>query len=135
MLLSLDEMVASLAEELRATGELENTYVFFTSDNGYHLGEHRLDRGKRTAYEEAIKVPLVVRGPGTLAGGSAEQMALNVDLAPTIAELAGVTAPTFVDGRSLVPLLGGAPPSASWRSAFLIEHWSVGSVDFDTAPT
>ena len=65
MLLSLDEMVAGLVEELRATGEFDNTYVFFTSDNGYHLGEHRLDKGKRTAYEEAIKVPLVVRGPGT----------------------------------------------------------------------
>ena len=65
MLLSLDEMVAHLVEELRATGELENTYVFFTSDNGYHLGEHRLKLGKRTAYEEAIRVPLTVRGRPT----------------------------------------------------------------------
>ena len=62
-------------------------------------------------------------------------MALNIDLAPTIAELAGATAPTFVDGRSLVPLLDGPSPAASWRSAFLIEHWSGGNVDFDTAPT
>jgi N-acetylglucosamine-6-sulfatase len=62
MLLSLDEMVAGLIEELRATGELENTYLFFTSDNGYHLGEHRLKVGKRTIYEEAARIPLAVRG-------------------------------------------------------------------------
>jgi N-acetylglucosamine-6-sulfatase len=58
----LDEMVAGLIEELQATGELETTYIFFTSDNGYHLGEHRIKVGKRTAYEEAARVPLVMRG-------------------------------------------------------------------------
>jgi len=125
LLLSLDEMVAGLVEELRAAGELENTYVFFTSDNGYHLGEHRIGLGKRTVYEEAVRVPLAVRAPGVPAGRAVEQMALNVDFAPTIAELAGVSAPSFVDGRSLVPLLGATPP-ATWRSDFLIEHWNGG---------
>jgi arylsulfatase A-like enzyme len=133
MLLSLDEMVAGLIEELRAAGELENTYVLFTSDNGYHLGEHRLNMGKRTVYEEDVKVPLVMRGPGVSAGRTAEQMALNIDLAPTVAELAGVSAPAFVDGRSLVPLLEGAPP-ATWRSAFLLEHWSGGRAHHRSAP-
>ena len=56
-MLAVDEMVASLVEELEAAGELENTYVFFTSDNGYHLGEHRLRQGKKTPYEEAARVP------------------------------------------------------------------------------
>src|SRR5215218_9233074 len=60
-MLAVDEMVASLLEELEAAGELENTYVFFTSDNGYHLGEHRLRQGKKTPYEEAARVPLLVR--------------------------------------------------------------------------
>jgi arylsulfatase A-like enzyme len=121
MLLSLDEMVAGLIGELKATGELNNTYVFFTSDNGYHLGEHRIDLHKNTPYEEAIRVPLVVRGPGVLAGRTVDEMTLNIDFAPTIAELAGVSAPKFVDGRSLVPLLS-ATPSATWRSAFLLER-------------
>ncbi len=81
MLLSLDEMVAGLVEELRATGELDNTYLFFSSDNGYHLGEHRVVVGKRTVYEENVRVPLAVRGPGVSAGRVVEETALNVDLA------------------------------------------------------
>jgi len=90
MLLSLDEMVAGLIEEMEAAGKLDNTYVFFTSDNGYHLGEHRVGLGKRTVYEEAVRVPLAVRGPGVPAGASAKEMSLNIDFAPTFAELAGV---------------------------------------------
>jgi arylsulfatase A-like enzyme len=121
-MLAVDEMVASLIEELEATGELDNTYIFFTSDNGYHLGEHRIS-GKRTVYEEAVRVPLAVLGPGVPAEGSVEQLVLNIDLAPTFAELVGVSMPEFVDGRSLVPLLRGTLPT-SWRSGFLIEHWS-----------
>lgn len=134
MLLSLDELVAGLVAELESSGELDDTYVFFTSDNGYHLGEHRLARGKRTVYEEAVRVPLAVRGPGVPAGQVVEQTALNIDLAPTLAELSGVPAPSFVDGRSLVPLLSGTPP-ATWRSAFLIEHWSGGNVPQKLTPT
>lgn len=117
---SVDEMVGKLKNGLRATGELSNTYVVFTSDNGYHLGEHRLE-AKATPYEEAIRVPLLVRGPGVLPGVSRSMMVLNNDLAPTFANLAGVTPPSFVDGRSLSRLLSVSPP-ASPRSAFLIEH-------------
>lgn len=134
MLLSLDEMVAGLIEELQATGELENTYIFFTSDNGYHLGEHRLKVGKRTAYEEAARVPLAVRGPGVPAEHTVKQTALNIDFAPTIAELAGISAPDFVDGRSLRPLLSDTPP-ATWRSAFLLEHWNGGGGEPRQTPT
>lgn len=117
---SVDEMVGRLVGALRDTGELSNTYVVFTSDNGYHLGEHRL-QSKSTPYEETIGVPLLVRGPGVPRGVNRRAMALNNDLAPTFADLASVTPPAFVDGRSLGPLLATAPP-ASWRSAFLIEH-------------
>lgn len=121
-LLSVDEMVGRLVETLREGGELEDTYIAFTSDNGHHLGEHRLPAGKWTAYEEDIRVPLVMRGPGVPEGEAREHLVLNTDLAPTFAELAGASAQTPVDGRSLSPLLGDAPPPASgWRSAFMVE--------------
>jgi N-acetylglucosamine-6-sulfatase len=117
---SVDEMVGRLVNVLRDTGELSNTYIVFTSDNGYHLGEHRLE-AKATAYEEAIRAPLLVRGPGVPRGVNRSQMALNNDFAPTFASWAGITPPNFVDGRSLRPLLSARPPS-SWRSALLVEH-------------
>ena len=117
---SVDEMVGRLVNVLRDTGELSDTYIVFTSDNGYHLGEHRLE-AKATPYEEAIGVPLLVRGPGVPRGVSRSKIALNNDFAPTFADLAGVRPPGFVDGRSLGPLLSAGPPT--WRrSAFLVEH-------------
>jgi arylsulfatase A-like enzyme len=118
--LALDDFVESLVRTLRATGELDNTYVFFTSDNGFHQGQHRLKEGKGWLYEEDIRVPLVVRGPGIPAGRKVRQIAANVDLAPTFADIAGVQPPDFVDGRSLVPLFAGAAP-ARWRQALLLE--------------
>ncbi|MDP9380112.1 MAG: sulfatase [Chloroflexota bacterium] len=117
---SVDEMVGRLVDTLKDTGELSNTYIVFSSDNGYHLGEHRLE-AKTTAYEETIRVPLLVRGPGVPRGISRSQMALNNDFAPTFARLAGVRPPTFVDGRSLSPLLSASRP-ASWRNTLLVEH-------------
>ena len=78
--------------------------------------------GKWTAYEEDIRVPLIVRGPGVPEGRKLEQLVLNNDLAPTFAELGGAEAPSFVDGRSVVPLLRDDPPSPDeWRQAFLVE--------------
>jgi N-acetylglucosamine-6-sulfatase len=117
---SLDEMVGRLVNALSATGELSNTYIVFTSDNGIYLGEHRLT-DKAAAYNAAPRVPLLVRGPGVPPGVTRSQMALNNDLAPTFASWAGVTPPAFVDGRSLSPLLTASPP-ATWRTAFLVEH-------------
>ncbi len=116
-MLAVDEMVASLVQELEVVGELDNTFIFFTSDNGYHQGEHRIDYGKSTPYEEAARVPLFVRGPGVPAGSKVERLALNTDFAPTFAELAGIEFPA--DGRSLVPLLRGE--DSVWRSAVLLE--------------
>ncbi len=116
-MLAVDEMVGSLIGELEATGELENTYIFFTSDNGWLAGVHRMKEGKDRAYEESARVPLFVRGPGVPNGSSLGNLALNTDLAPTFAELAGVGFPA--DGRSLKPLLRGEDPP--WRSAVLLE--------------
>ena len=120
-MLAVDEMVGRLLEALEEGGELGDTFVFFTSDNGWHAGEHRLETGKWTAYEEDIRVPLIVRGPGVPKGRTLPQMVLNNDIAPTLADLAGAEAPSFVDGRSLVPLLTDGPPPEDWRSAFLVE--------------
>ncbi|WP_169517142.1 sulfatase family protein [Azohydromonas australica] len=118
--LALDDMVESLVATLRATGELERTYFFFTSDNGFHQGQHRLKEGKSKLFEEDIRVPLVVRGPDIPAGRVVHQIVANVDLAPTFADIAGVETPDFVDGRSLVPLFSGPAP-ARWRQSLLLE--------------
>jgi arylsulfatase A-like enzyme len=124
-MLAVDEMVGSLAEELEEAGELENTYIIFTSDNGYHLGTHRLRHGKKTPYEEAAHVPLFVRGPGVAAGSSVEEMVLNNDFAPTFAELAGLKE-FKADGRSLVSLMRGEEPPSGWRSTVLLEAFLDG---------
>jgi N-acetylglucosamine-6-sulfatase len=122
-MLAVDEMVASLVEELEAAGELENTYLFFASDNGYEQGEHRIKGGKSRPYEESAHVPFFVRGPGVPAGSTVQRLVLNTDLASTFGELAGTEFPA--DGRSIVPLLRGKAPS--WRSAVLLEGFGKGS--------
>ena len=117
----VDEMLKAVLLELKKEGKLSNTYVFFTSDNGFHFGEHRFEQGKQTAYQEDVAVPMIVSGPGVAEGVKRQQMVLNQDLGPTFAAIAGVPTPGFVDGRSFLPALGGSPPSSSrWRSAFLI---------------
>jgi N-acetylglucosamine-6-sulfatase len=122
-MLPVEDLLEQTIATLQETGELDNTYIFFTSDNGFHLGNHRLaPGGKRTPYEEDIKVPLMVRGPGVPAGAVRQQLVVNTDLAPTLADLAGASIPAFVDGRSFAPLLTTTPPS-SWRTAFLQEGW------------
>lgn len=118
---SVDEMIADLVKKLEETGELENTYFFFTSDNGFHMGEHDLPSGKMLPYDEDIRVPLLVRGPGIEPGTVIDQMVANIDLAPTIAQLANAEAAEFVDGRSFVPFLTSQTNSSVWRNALLIE--------------
>jgi N-acetylglucosamine-6-sulfatase len=121
-MMAVDDMVGDLFDALRETGELDNTYVFFTSDNGFHLGQHRLGAGKWTAYEEDIRVPLMVRGPSVPEGRKLPHMVLNNDLAPTFADLGGVDPPGFADGRSLKPLLDETPTGeGEWRQRFLVE--------------
>ena len=128
-MLSVEDLLEDVVATLRQTGELDNTYIFFTSDNGYHLGQHRMKQGKRTAYEEDIKVPLMVRGPGVPAGRVLDHRVLNNDLAPTFARLAGVTPPSFVDGKSMVPLMDSSPPTVSnWRTGVLTENWRTEGV-------
>jgi arylsulfatase A-like enzyme len=91
------------------------------SDNGFHLGEHRGLQGKNLPYEEDLRVPFIVRGPGVPKGGVVSQMGLNSDLASTFLDIARGTATVPQDGRSLLPLLKGAPP-ANWRQSFQAER-------------
>jgi len=119
---AVDEGVEQIINALAERGELENTYIFFTSDNGYHLGQHRQFQGKGEPYEDDIRVPLLVRGPGLREGVSLDQFALNIDFAPTIADLAGATAGRVMDGQSLAPLVvRDTPPPQNWRHDFLVE--------------
>jgi arylsulfatase A-like enzyme len=124
-MLSVSRNLARLKTTLRETGELSNTYLILTSDNGYHLGQHRLGAGKMTAYEEDMRVPLAISGPGVAAGG-ANHMVLNTDLAPTIADLAGVAPGITPDGRSFAPLLAegrsGIAPE-QFRRRLMEENW------------
>ena len=123
-----DEAVAQIIEALEAAGRLEMTYVIFTSDNGYALGEHR-DEGKSTPYEEAIRVGMMARGPQIPVGEINPALVANIDLAPTFAEIAGAAIPDFVDGRSILGALHGGE---SGRQALLIEiDSSVGQDDED----
>jgi arylsulfatase A-like enzyme len=114
-MLSMEDMLEDVLTVLAANGVLDDTYVFFTSDNGLMLGEHRLVTQKNLTYEEAIRVPLMVMGPGISAAmRDDEHFVLNVDLAPTVADLAGLAVPDTVDGRSLARLLRGESV-ADWR--------------------
>jgi N-acetylglucosamine-6-sulfatase len=120
---AVDDLVGSLARALEDAGELERTAWIFTSDNGYMLGLHRWE-SKVLLYEESIRVPLVVRLPGIETPPVVTRIALNNDLAPTIAALARVLPPRPVDGRSLLPLLRGLSPV--WRRRFLVEYPPTG---------
>jgi arylsulfatase A-like enzyme len=120
-MLAVDKLIGALQAAVAAIGEADNTYVVFSSDNGYHMGEHRLMPGKMTAYDTDIHVPLIVTGPNIRGGATVEDIAENIDLCPTFAELAGMTPSPDIDGRSLVPLLHGQT-LADWRAVALIEH-------------
>ena len=111
-LLAVDDGVGRIVDELEELGELEDTLVVFTSDNGFFFGEHRIKSGKVRAFEPSIRVPLVMSGPGVGAGETITEPVSNADLAPTILEAAGLESRPEFDGVSLLPLAGGsgAPP-------------------------
>jgi N-acetylglucosamine-6-sulfatase len=122
-LLAIEEGVGEILKALKETGQLDNTILIFTSDNGYFYGEHGLSVERRLAYEESIRMPLLVRYPQAIKAGTVrDELVLNIDLAPTLLELAGVAVPNAMQGRSLVPLLKGA--RHVWRNSFLIEYYS-----------
>lgn len=128
-MLAVDEMLDSLVGELTSANQLDNTFIFFASDNGWQQGEHRIKTGKLYPYEESIRTPLFIRGPGVPAGLKVEKLVLNNDFAPTFADLASVSLPA--DGRSFAPLLRGE--DTPWRSEILLEAAGGGSPPSYTA--
>lgn len=123
LITGLDREVGRLVAELAERRLADNTVIVFTSDNGYFLGERGM-ADKWLPYEESIRVPFVVYDPRQSAGRDVDALALNIDVAPTLLELAGQQAPTTMQGRSLVPLLSGKPP-ADWRTDFFYEHLTL----------
>lgn len=118
----VDDNIGRLLEALRTQGLADDTLIIYAGDNGYYLGEHGLG-DKRSAYEESIRIPLLVRYPRVVKAGTVvEALVLNLDLAATILEFAGVTPNWTQEGRSLAPLLRGERP-ADWRTEFFYENY------------
>jgi N-acetylglucosamine-6-sulfatase len=123
MLMAVDESLGTILKALKDKGQLDNTVVVFTSDHGYWYGEHCLDLERRLAYEEAIRIPMLIRYPPTIkAGTKPEQLVLSIDLAPTLLDMAGVSPGNNFQGKSWVPIFAGNPNA--WRSSFLVEYYS-----------
>ena len=120
-LLAVDEGLGRLMDLLKAKGWLDSTLIIFMGDNGFSFGEHGLI-DKRTAYEESMRVPMIVHCPELFRAGTVvSQVVANIDIAPTILETAGLKAPAYMDGRSFLSLAEGKP--ASWRDFLLYEYY------------
>ncbi len=123
MLLGVDDSLGRILAALERKGMLNDTMVVFTSDHGYFYGEHGLNEERRLAYEETIRIPLVIRYPPlTMAGSTPPEMALSLDIAPTLLEVAGLQPGAEIQGRSLVPVL--KKEAREWRASFLIEYFT-----------
>ena len=123
-ILAVDEGVGKMLKALEETNQLDNTLVVFASDNGYFWNEHKLG-DKRAAYEEALRIPLLARYPKLIKPGTQiDQMVLDIDLAPTLCELAQATSkPAVLQGRSILPLLSGDANGQPWRTSALFEYF------------
>lgn len=118
---AVDELVDRLVARLDEAGILDDTYIIYTSDNGYHIGQHRLPPGKECGYEEDIRVPLVIRGPGIAAGEAEEAVTTHIDLAPTVLKMAGVELREDFDGAP-IPL---AQDTGKRHEHVTVEFWGV----------
>lgn len=124
MLAAVDEGIGQLLDALAESGQLDNTVFVVAGDHGYFYGEHGLSVERRLAYEESLRIPLIMRYPPLIAAGSTpEALVQTIDIAPTFVELAGGEIPAAYQGRSLVPLLEGETP-VDWRDAILAEYYS-----------
>jgi N-acetylglucosamine-6-sulfatase len=134
-LLAVDEAVEAIVGALRDTGELDDTLILFTSDNGFFSGQHRVPSGKYLVYEPSVRVPLIVRGPGIPAGRTSDELASNVDLAATVVDAADADPGRTLDGRSLLPF--ARRPTRETDRALLLETAQTaenGDLDQDGGP-
>lgn len=123
MILAVDESLGKILKELEEQGVLQNTFILFTSDNGYFFGEHGLSLERRLAYEESVKTPLLVMFPPLMKRNiHNKDFVLSIDYAPTILDLAGAKINPYIQGRSFLPLLTGK--TKEWRKSFLVEYYS-----------
>jgi len=117
----VDDSVGKVLDYLDQAGLAQSTLVFYSSDNGWYLGDLGL-YDKRFMYEPGLRVPLIVRGPGVQAGAAVASLVANIDLAPTFLDLAGLPVPDTMQGRSLLPLLQGKTP-ADWRTSVYYRYY------------
>jgi len=119
-LMAVDEGLGQVFQALEETGALDNTLLIYTSDNGYFWNEHGL-RDKRAAYEDSVRIPLIMRYPKLIRAGTViDQLAANIDIAPTVLEAGRARRPKSIQGRSLLPLLRGR--TRGWRTSLLLEY-------------
>ncbi|PLB43296.1 Arylsulphatase [Aspergillus steynii IBT 23096] len=118
---AVDELIAELVEKLERKGELENTYIFFSTDNGYHIGQHAMQPGKNCGYETDINVPLIVRGPGIPENATLDAVTSHTDLAPTFLSIAGASRPGL-DGKR-IPTTVDAGKADNRTEHVAIEYW------------
>jgi arylsulfatase A-like enzyme len=97
----VDELVDGVFQRLESSGLLNNTYIVYSSDNGYHIGQHRLQPGKSCGYEEDVNIPLIIRGPGLAVNFSTDIVTTHTDLAPTFLKLLQIPLPEDLDGRPI----------------------------------
>ena len=116
------DSVDTVMNSLRASGKADSTLVLITSDNGFHAGNHRLSAGKRTAFREDAVVPLIAIGPGVTPGATVTAITSTIDFGPTFATLLKAPTPTWLDGRSLIPLLQSPATPHGWRTATITEN-------------
>jgi arylsulfatase A-like enzyme len=122
----IDDQIGRMIDWLAATGRLADTYILFTSDNGYHFLDHAIapwDPPKTLPIDTDVRVPFLVRGPGVAAGRVEQRLVGTVDIAPTILDAAGVAIPQHMEGRSLLPLLRGE--TVAWRTAYPYRRWGT----------
>ncbi|XP_063220203.1 N-acetylglucosamine-6-sulfatase-like isoform X7 [Bacillus rossius redtenbacheri] len=125
-LLSVDDMVEAVIEQLDTVGLLNDTYIIFTSDHGFHVGQFSLPWDKRQPYDFDIQIPLMIRGPGIKRKTMINHPVLNIDLAPTILTMAGLEPPAYMDGSSFLPLMLKKMKTDIERRVFLVEYKGEG---------
>jgi len=121
-LIAVDESLGKVIETLEKIGELDNTVIIYSSENGYFMGEHTY-KDKRLAYENSIRVPMIIRYPKLIKENSEiNEQCLNIDLAPTILDLAGIDKPSYIQGESMLGLISGEK-NKKWRKSILFEYY------------